>query len=268
MSFVNNVFQQNADYGVPTATSPSVPSQEGTVTAPSDSIDSSVPAEVTFQAPAQASFQVPAEANLQVPAETAFTVPAQQPFVVSQQPAVAAPVVAPPAPQTEQYFQNATVASTGDPHETFSSGKTHDRWNSMRSHRHLLESNSFGSGGYNVSSKATAPNARGITHNKGVTIATDHGQTRVSMNDNGTYSITSGGQHYDHLHAGQTVELGNGESVTLEKGKSGAEWLGVDQTNGKGGRLDAKLQAQGGGVNFSAAAHDVDLGGYLVQDRQ
>ena len=59
---------------------------------------------------------------------------------------------------------------------------------------------------------------------------------------------------------GQTLQFANGGSVTYEQNGS----LRACAQNGAGGRIDTTLTAQGLGVNVDVTAHDVDLGGALV----
>lgn len=168
------------------------------------------------------------------------------------------------APGNEQCFTNATASSVGDPHDAFdgttTGGQNEDaKWNGMSSHPDLLVSDSF-AGGFRVSTTVGAPNQRGVTQNESATITSNGGQNVVTMNADGSYSISSGGRQLN-MTAGQTVSLGNGETATLEPGGK----LSVTQTNNAGGTITTTLAANGkGGVNVEATAQDVDLGGYLV----
>lgn len=154
----------------------------------------------------------------------------------------------------EHYFANATGASDGDPHLSFNGA----RWNNMASQSDLLNSNSI-AGGFRISTQATPPNAKGATWNQSATVTLNGGATTVSMNDNGDASITSYGQSVS-ISKGQTIQLGDGESVTYEQNGS----LQVVAQNGDGGRIDTTLTPDGKGVNVDVTAHDVDLGGTLV----
>jgi hypothetical protein len=154
----------------------------------------------------------------------------------------------------EQYFQSATGASDGDPHLSFNGAK----WNNMSSQPNLLNSDSF-SGGFQISTQVTQPNSGGHTWNQSATVSLNNGATTVSMNGNGEASITSYGQSIS-IARGQTVQLGDGESVTSEE--NGA--LRVTAQNGFGGQIETTLTGQGKGVNVDVTAHDVDLGGSLV----
>jgi len=167
----------------------------------------------------------------------------------------------PSAPQ--RYFTTAQANSVGDPHETFNgsstSGAVNQTWDNMQSHADLLSSDSF-SGGYHVSTLATAPNAQGVTLNASAEIALNGGSTTVALKGNGSYSVASSGQNIV-LQQGQAVSLGDGESVTLDVDKS----LTVNDRNGAGGSISTTLSTNGsGGVDVKNSAAGVDLGGYLV----
>lgn len=154
----------------------------------------------------------------------------------------------------EQFFRNASASSEGDPHLRFDGA----RWNSMASHPDLLNSNSF-AGGFRISTQVTPPNGNGVTWNQSATVSMNGGRTTVGMNGDGQPSIVRDGESIA-ITRGQTVHLGDGESVTYERNGS----LVVDASNGMGGRIETTLAAQDGGVNVDVSAHDVDLGGALV----
>jgi hypothetical protein len=154
----------------------------------------------------------------------------------------------------EKYFQNASGSSDGDPHLSFNGV----RWNDMASQPDLLNSNSF-AGGFRIGTQVTPPNGKGVTWNQSATVSMNNGATTVSMSDNGQASIESYGQQIS-IARGQTVQLGGGESVTCEQNGS----LRVVAQNGSGGSIETTLSPQGKGVNVDVTAHDVDLGGALV----
>ncbi len=154
----------------------------------------------------------------------------------------------------ERYFQNATGSSDGDPHLSFNGAK----WNNMASQPNLLDSNSF-PGGFRLSTQVTPPSAKGVTWNQSATVSLNDGGTQISMNDNGEASITNYGQSVS-IAPGQTLKLGDGESVTYEQNGS----LRVTAQNSLGGRIESTLTPHGKGVNVDVTAHDVDLGGALV----
>ncbi len=164
----------------------------------------------------------------------------------------------------EQSFQSAGVSSLGDPHlsvnGTTTSGQTVDgRWDSMAAHADLLSSDSF-AGGLQVSNAVTSPSASGVTLNSSVTIATNNGNTQVSLDGSGNATISNFGLQ-TAMQAGQQYALGNGEVVTDNANGS----VSISDANGQGGTFTATLSRNGaGGVDFSAGAKNVDLGGYLV----
>ena len=128
----------------------------------------------------------------------------------------------------------------------------------MASQPDLLNSRSF-PGGYRVSTQATPPNAKGITWNQSATVSLNNGATTITMNNNGEPSITSYGQTLS-VGRGQTLELGDGESVKCEQ--DGV--LRVTAQNARGGQISTTLSAHDNGVDVDATAHDVELGGALV----
>jgi hypothetical protein len=165
---------------------------------------------------------------------------------------------------TETAFADATASSKGDPHLAFD-GTTQagsndaGHWDSMHAHADLLDSDSF-SGGYRVATQVTQPNAKGVTLNAKASITTANGATSVSMRAGGSYEIESNGENVT-LQQGRTTSLGNGETVLLNADGS----LTVSDANGSGGTLVTTLAAnRDGGVDVETSAHDVDLGGYLV----
>ncbi len=160
----------------------------------------------------------------------------------------------PQPPGGEQFFSSANGASQGDPHLSFN-GNT---WTSMASQPDLLESNSV-PGGFRVSTQVTPPNANGVTWNHSATITLDGGATSVSMNNAGQPSIERFGQPVS-IAAGQTLQLGNGATVTSNANGS----LTVNVENGTGGSIATTLAAKGHGVDVTANAQNVDLGGALV----
>jgi hypothetical protein len=166
----------------------------------------------------------------------------------------------------QDYFNSASLGSVGDPHDSFNgttgSGQSvSGKWDNMKSHDRLITSDSI-PGGFNVSTTATTPNSKGITYNQQATITTNNGNTVVSMGANGTPSVTDNGQSVS-LTAGQPATLSNGETVTLNSDGS----LSVGVSNGQGGTINTTLKSNGQGVDVSATANNVDLGGYLA-DKQ
>lgn len=167
----------------------------------------------------------------------------------------------------EQYFQNATGASVGDPHLSFSgttdTGATDStHFNSMTGHSDLLDSDSFG-GGYQISTSVTQPGPSGVTYNQQATIATNFGNTQVSLDKNGNATIVQNGQTIT-LADGQSYNLGNGEVVTRNANGN----VVVTDDDGMGGSITTTLSDAGQGVNVNAQASNVDLGGDLVNQQQ
>ncbi|MBV8149627.1 MAG: hypothetical protein JO092_11080, partial [Candidatus Eremiobacteraeota bacterium] len=139
----------------------------------------------------------------------------------------------------EQFFPSAGGASFGDPHLSFNG----NHWNSMVSQPDLLNSDSI-SGGFQISTQVTPPNAQGVTYNQNASIALDNGQTTISMNNVGQAAIDCFGQPIS-LAAGQSAQLGNGASVTCNQNGS----LTVVAQNGYGGEITTTLTPKGPGVN-------------------
>lgn len=154
----------------------------------------------------------------------------------------------------QQYFTNASGGSNGDPHLSFN-GST---WNDMQSEGDLLDSNSI-PGGFRISTQTTTPNASGVTYNQQATVTTNFGNTRVSLDKNGNASYTQYGVT-NTLAAGQSINLGNGESATLDR--NGV--LTITQQSPQGGCITTTMSQNGNGVNVNVTANDVDLGGALV----
>jgi len=159
-----------------------------------------------------------------------------------------------PPDGNERYFRNATASSHGDPHLSFDG----EHWDNMKSQPDLLHSDSF-AGGYRVSTQVTPANGKGATRNQSASVTLNGGSTSVSLNNNGDAEITRDGQRLS-IARGQTLQLGNGESVTCEQNGS----LSVTAQNDSGGRITTTLSARGKGVDVDVTAHDVDLGGALV----
>ncbi len=170
-----------------------------------------------------------------------------------------------PAPASpERSFTSATASSVGDPHDAFSGTTSQgttvsNAWDDMNAHADLLDSDSF-TGGYGISSTVTAPNAKGVTYNASATVATDDGNTRVTMNANGSYAVCENGANVD-LTRGVTTQLDATESATL--GADGT--LTIVDRNASGGTIDTTLASNhDGGVDVKTQASNVDLGGYLA----
>jgi len=174
----------------------------------------------------------------------------------------------PIAAGSEEYFRQAAGSSAGDPHLSFNGtdGANHletSRFDSMTDHPDLLDSNSF-RGGYRISTQVTSPNANGVTLNQSATLSTNFGRTRVSLDGSGNATITRCGQPVS-ITAGQTLDLGNGQTVTENVNGS----LTIVNTAPNGGKISTTLATNAaGGVDVSADATGVNLGGDLVAEAQ
>ena len=180
----------------------------------------------------------------------------------ANQPGTTVPTPAGP----QQGFANVDVSSTGDPHiaetgtrDAAGGGQAVDtRWDSMTSHDDLVHSNQI-DGGYRVSTAVTQPGANGVTFNQSATVHTNFDQDSVTLNRDGSFAI---------FDDGQQVQLGKGESATL----SGGETVSVNQDgslkvaadDGRGGTIATTLRSTGTGVDVTAHAHELALGGDAV----
>ncbi|HTW85390.1 MAG TPA: hypothetical protein VMD91_15065 [Candidatus Sulfotelmatobacter sp.] len=159
-------------------------------------------------------------------------------------------------------FSEVTISSTGDPHlaetGTLVGGQAvNQRYDSMSAQPDLVSSNL--AGGYRVSTTVTTPNAHGVTWNQTASVSADHGRDLVTMDDDGSFTVSEEGRALA-LQRGQTLTLGGGETVTENTDGS----LVVNAANGRGGTVATTLQASGGGVNVTTTAHNVQLGGAVV----
>jgi hypothetical protein len=165
----------------------------------------------------------------------------------------------------QQRFENVDVSSTGDPHIAEvgtregpgGSGAVDARWDSMTAHDDLVHSNQI-EGGYRVSTAVTPPDANGTTYNQSATVHTNFDQAAVTLNRDGSYAI------FDNLNE---IALGKGESATL----SGGETVTANQdgsltvsANSGRGSIATTLRATGAGVDVTAHAHELALGGDAI----
>ena len=165
-----------------------------------------------------------------------------------------------------QMFSNATLSSTGDPHLSESGTmlgpagpqSVNERFDSMTSHQDLIDA--AVPGGYRVSTTATAPDASGVTYNQSATVQANGGRDAITMNRDGSYSVVSNGQNLS-LSNGQTLTLGGGETVTANADGS----LVVADANRSGGSISTTLRANGKGVDVTATAQHIRLGGDIVE---
>jgi hypothetical protein len=163
----------------------------------------------------------------------------------------------------DQFFQAAQGSSTGDPHLAFcgttSTGQSdRTRFDSMTAHADLLDSDSF-TGGYQISTSVTQPNASGVTYNQSATIATNSGGTQVSLDNAADANVNQNGTT-TALSDGQTINLGDGESVT----RNGDGSVVVTDYSGTTGIITTTLSQNGQGVNVNVQAQNVALGGDLA----
>ncbi|MBV8638122.1 MAG: hypothetical protein JO322_08545 [Candidatus Eremiobacteraeota bacterium] len=154
----------------------------------------------------------------------------------------------------EQYFQNASGGSVGDPHLSFN-GQT---WNNMGSQPDLLHSDSI-PGSYQLSTQTTAPAANGVTYNQSATVTTNDGATSVTMDNSGHVNISQFGNSFA-LQPGASEDLGNGQFV--QRNQDGS--LVITCNNGTGGNITTTMRSNGTGIDVNTSANNVDLGGALV----
>lgn len=163
----------------------------------------------------------------------------------------------------EPFYENATASSTGDPHLAFDATgangrRTNARYDSMSSHEDLLHSRSI-AGGYRISTAVTEPQQNGVTYNQSATVTTDFGDTSVTLDKTGAATIVSHGRQLS-IAAGQSIDLGNGETVTRNADGS----LNVGDRSQRGGSIVTTFRSNGQGVDVNVRAHDVALGGDLA----
>jgi hypothetical protein len=176
----------------------------------------------------------------------------------------------PPGAQTnasaQQFFANADVSSTGDPHLAIvgtregPGGNTQvdQHFDSMTSHRDLLDSADVG-GGYRVSTTVSPPDANGVTTNRSATVHAGFGQDAVTMRGDGSFSVVDDGGQIA-LGKGQTATLSGGETVTENQDGS----LVVSARGSQGGSIATTLRAVDGRVDVTAHASGIDVGGDVV----
>ncbi len=165
----------------------------------------------------------------------------------------------------EQRFSDVNVTSTGDPHiaevgtRAGRGGTTavDSHWDSMTSHEDLVHTDQV-EGGYRVSTKATQPNANGVTYNESASVHANFGQDDVTMNRDGSYRIFSDGRALT-LGKGESATLSGGERVDV--GQNGA--ITVSAANGAA-TISTTLTSTGNGVDVATHGHDVALGGDAI----
>jgi hypothetical protein len=163
----------------------------------------------------------------------------------------------------QPFFSNAQASSTGDPHLAFNgttgAGTQQSHFDSMTDHPDLLDSNSF-RGGFQIGTSVTQPGANGVTWNRRAAVTTNFGGTQISLDNQGRALVLRNGKSTS-LAAGQSMQLGRGESVT----RNGDGSLVISDENDSGGYVTTTLRDSGLGVDVSVDARGVALGGDLVR---
>jgi len=159
-------------------------------------------------------------------------------------------------------LRDADLSSTGDPHlaetGTDANGNAISKHlDSMTAHGDLIDAQI--AGGYRVSSQVTAPQANGVTYNKSVSVTTGDGGDRVTMDGSGAVSITENGTAIS-IAKGQSIALGHDEMVTENSDGS----VVITAANGSGGSIATTLRTNGNGVDVTAHAHNIAVGGDIV----
>lgn len=173
-------------------------------------------------------------------------------------------------PGAGQQFSDVDISSTGDPHiaETGTAltpngaQAVDQHYDSMTSHDDLVRTGAV-AGGYRVSTAVTAPAANGVTFNDSATVHANFEQDAVTMNRDGTFAISDSGNAVA-LAKGQSVTLSGGETVSENQDGS----LVVSAANGQGGTISTTLHGTGSGVDVTTHAHQLAVGGDVVEHAQ
>jgi hypothetical protein len=166
----------------------------------------------------------------------------------------------------QQQFSNLDVSSTGDPHlaavgtrsGSGGGGALNEHYDSMTPHDDLVHSTDI-DGGYRVSTTVTQPGANGVTANQSATVHANYGWDQVTMNRDGSFTVTDDGEPVQ-LAAGSSRQLSGGETVTRNQDGS----LTVNASNAYGGTIATTLRATGGGVDVTTHAQNLAVGGDVV----
>lgn len=155
------------------------------------------------------------------------------------------------------------IASVGDPHlsETgrLAGGARIDKhFESMTGHDDLVHARDV-AGGYRVSTATTTPAANGVTWNREASVHANGGADRISMRNDGTFTISNGGTPLA-LTAGQSATLAGGETVRDNEDGS----LTVSAGDGNGGTIATTLRAAGNGVDVTTHIHALHAGGDVI----
>jgi hypothetical protein len=166
-----------------------------------------------------------------------------------------------------QYFSDADLSSTGDPHLALTgtrggpggaAGRVDEHFDSMTSHRDLFDSADI-AGGYRVSTTVSQPDANGVTTNRSATVHAGFGGDTITMRGDGSFSIVDDGSSIA-LAKGRSATLSGGETVSANQDGS----LLVSAGTAGGGTIATTLRAVDGHVDVTAYAHGIDLGGDIV----
>jgi len=167
----------------------------------------------------------------------------------------------------QQRVGDMEITSTGDPHigesgtvlgRNGAATQVSQKYDSMAAQPDLVDS-AWIAGGYKVSTTVTQPNANGVTYNQTATVTANDGLDDVTMNRNGSYTVVDAGSQVQ-LAKGKSLTLSGGETVTANADGS----LTVAATNGQGGSISTVLKANGTELNVETHAHDIALGGEVM----
>lgn len=163
----------------------------------------------------------------------------------------------------QRAFSDAELSSTGDPHlaetGTYADGTQADaHFDSMTAHGDLLHAASV-DGGYRVSTTVTPANPQGITWNASATVHANDDRDAVTMDAGGGIAIRD-----EHgavaIAKGQSLTLSGGETVTENADGS----LVVTASDAFGGSISTTMRTNGSGVDVTAHAHRISVGGDIV----
>ena len=159
----------------------------------------------------------------------------------------------------ERFFQNATARVEGDPHLSFNGSALEQHGFAARSAQLQLVCRRIS----NFDAESRRRTAAASTWNQSATVSLNDGATNVSMNNDGQRRSRVLRPTTVDLAPGQTLQLGNGESVTYDQNGSLASTRRTRRA-----AASRRPSPRGEGVNVDVTAHDVDLGGALVNGTQ
>lgn len=165
-----------------------------------------------------------------------------------------------------QNVRSGTLSSVGDPHlaehATIAGANGDQRvdvaFDSMTSHDDLFHAPDV-PGGYRVSTTATAPDASGVTWNASATVHGGFDRDAITLKADGTLSVADGDRTVA-LAPGAAVTLSGGETVA--RGTDGATV--VSASDGSGGTIATTLRVDGSGVDVTAQATNIAIGGDII----